>query len=96
MNGMQITKLTKKKKRLLVILNDYDTGYEISVVVLNQKFEVIEYVQDRISRQWFNDENNGEKWNHPAIVLYLAKKYGNEYEIIFKEFTDGAFDVDKE
>lgn len=89
---MQIAKLIKKKKRLLVILNDYDTGYAISVVVLNQNFEVIEDVPDRICNQWFD----GWKWNQPAIILYLAKKYGNEYAMIFKIFSDGLPVVDEE
>lgn len=76
-----------KKKRLLVILNDYDTGYHISVVVLNQNFDVIEYVPEEICEQWFD---GWKTWNHSAIILYLAK-YGNEYEIIFKIFSDGLF-----
>lgn len=91
MNGMQIAKLIKKKNRLLVLLNDYDTGYHISVVVLNQNFEVIENVPERIGEQWFD----GWEWNRQAIILYLAK-YGDEYEIIFKTFSDGRLVVDED
>lgn len=85
MNDMQIAKLIKKKNRLLVLLNDYDTGYNISAVVLNQNFEIIEIVQDEICRQWFDDWN----WDKSAIVRYLTKKYGGKCEMIFNIFSDG-------
>lgn len=87
MNDMQIAKLIKKKKRLLVILNDYDTGYNISAVVLSQNFEIIEIVEDEICRQWFDDWN----WDKSAIVRYLTKKYGEKCEMIFNIFSDGLF-----
>lgn len=85
MNGRQIAKLIKKKNRLLVLLNDYDTGYNISVVVLSQNFEIIEIVQDEICRQWFDDWN----WDKSAIVRYFTKKYGENCEMIFNIFSDG-------
>lgn len=87
MNDMQIAKLIKKKNRLLVLLNDYDTGYNISVVVLSQNFEIIEIVPDEICREWFDDWN----WDKSAIVRYLTKKYGEKCEMIFNIFSDGLF-----
>ena len=87
MNDMQIAKLIKKKNRLLVILNDYDTGYNISAVVLSQNFEIIEIVPDEICREWFDDWN----WDKSAIVRYLTKKYGEKCEMIFNIFSDGLF-----
>ena len=81
-----------KKKRLLVILNDYDTWYHISVVVLNQNFEVIENVPEEICRQWFDDWN----WDKSAIVRYLTKKYGEKCEMIFNMFSDGFLVVDED
>ena len=65
MNDMQIAKLIKKKKRLLVLLNDYDTGYTISAVVLSQNFEIIEIVLDEICRQWLRNGCNGFDMKSP-------------------------------
>lgn len=79
------TGVQRKKSKKIKIFYKYDTGYNISAVVLSQNFEIIEIVPDEICRQWFDDWN----WDKSAIVSYLTKKYGEKCEMIFNIFSDG-------
>ena len=74
-------------RKILCILNNYDSGYQISIVLLSENFEIIKNLDDDKCRDFFQ---GAWAWDFDAINAYIKARYNAE--VTFISFTDGSLD----